>query len=110
MFTFVNEIRKQTKGGLTGLKLTATEDNRKSTAKSSTNASASGVAGNTVDGNANVGHFSPSQQNDPSWWRVDLGSSGLVPVSEIYMVNGFGGSSSVPRSNHKMAWNPGSEL
>ena len=74
----------------------------KPTVQSSTNTSASGDSGNAVDGNVNAGHCSQTKQDDPSWWRVDLGSPGLVPVSEIYIVNRFGGSSSVTNSDYKI--------
>ncbi len=74
----------------------------KPTAQSSTYAS--GASGNAVDGNPNAGYCSQTQQNNPSWWRVDLGSSGLVPVSEIYIVNKFDGSSSVTNSDYKITF------
>ena len=76
----------------------------KPTAQSSTNTIALGVSGNAVDGNANAGHCSQTKQDNPSWWRVDLGSPGLVPVSEIYIVNGFGGSSSVTNSDYNITF------
>ena len=45
-----------------------------------------------MDGNANTDmqqrHCSHTQQNNPSWWRVDLGSD-HVPVSDIHIVNRF---------------------
>ena len=34
------------------------------------------------------GHCSQTKANNPSWWRVDLGSD-HVPVSQIYIVNRF---------------------
>ncbi|KAL9950698.1 hypothetical protein ACROYT_G043239 [Oculina patagonica] len=49
-------------------------------------------SGRAVDGNPDTEmtnrHCSHTQQNNPSWWRVDLGSD-HVPVSEIYIVNRF---------------------
>ena len=51
-----------------------------------------GVAGKAVDGvadpNYDNGYCSHTQSDNPSWWRVDLGSNG-VPVSEVYIVNRF---------------------
>lgn len=45
-----------------------------------------------VDGNANTDmqqrHCSHTKENDPSWWRVDLGSDN-VAVSEMNIVNRF---------------------
>ena len=42
-----------------------------------------------VDGNPNPdmfrGHCSHTNANNPSWWRVDLGSN-YVPVSEVHIV------------------------
>ena len=50
------------------------------------------VSDRAVDGNANTDmlkrHCSQTQGNNPSWWRVDLGSD-HVPVSQIYIVNRF---------------------
>lgn len=34
------------------------------------------------------GHCSHTHSDNPSWWRVDLGSKD-VPVSEVYIVNRF---------------------
>lgn len=34
------------------------------------------------------GHCSHTQQDNPSWWRVDLGLD-HVPVSDIHIVNRF---------------------
>ena len=43
-----------------------------------------------MDGNADPnydnGHCSHTNTDNPSWWRVDLGSNG-VPVSEVFIVN-----------------------
>ena len=45
-----------------------------------------------MDGNADTNmlnrHCSQTEKNNPSWWRVDLGSD-HVPVSQIYIVNRF---------------------
>ena len=40
------------------------------------------------DTNMNNKHCSQTNTNNPSWWRVDLGSD-HVPVSQIYIVNRF---------------------
>jgi len=52
----------------------------------------SAVSDRAVDGNASTdmdnGHCSQTKGNNPSWWRVDLGSD-HVPVSQIYIVNRF---------------------
>ncbi|XP_078353730.1 uncharacterized protein LOC144638391 [Oculina patagonica] len=54
-----------------------------------------GVAesGRAVDGNPDTNmrnlHCSHTGSDNPSWWRVDLGSD-HVPVSEIHIVNRFG--------------------
>ncbi|KAL9950697.1 hypothetical protein ACROYT_G043237 [Oculina patagonica] len=49
-------------------------------------------SGRAVDGNPDTEmtnrHCSLTQQNNPSWWRVDLGSD-HVPVSEIHIANRF---------------------
>lgn len=51
-----------------------------------------GVASKAVDGNADPnydhGYCSHTHSDNPSWWRVDLGSND-VPVSEVYIVNRF---------------------
>ena len=51
---------------------------------------ASGTSDKAVDGysdtNFNNGHCSHTLQNNPSWWRVDLGSD-YVPVFEVRIVN-----------------------
>ena len=68
----------------------------KPTAQSSTfndtQFNAYGVSGNAVDGNPDTefrnGSCSYTQKNNPSWWRVDLGSD-KVPVSEVHIVNRF---------------------
>ena len=48
------------------------------------------VSGRAVDGNPDTNmhnrHCSQTWRDNPSWWRVDLGSD-YVPVSEIYLVN-----------------------
>jgi len=45
-----------------------------------------------VDGNDDTNmsnrHCSQTEKDNPSWWRVDLGSD-HVPVSQIYIVNRF---------------------
>ena len=60
----------------------------KQTGQSST--SSSGGSGRAVDGNSdpdfNNGHCSHTNDNNPSWWRVDLGSD-RVPVAEVHIVN-----------------------
>ena len=51
-----------------------------------------GLSGKAVDGNADTdfskGHCSHTKADNPSWWRVDLGSD-KVPVSEVHIVNRF---------------------
>ena len=51
-----------------------------------------GVSGNAVDGNPDTnflkGSCSHTWKDNPSWWRVDLGSD-LVDVSEVHIVNRF---------------------
>ena len=51
-----------------------------------------GAPGKAVDGiadpNYENGHCSHTHSDNPSWWRVDLGSKG-APVSEVYIVNRF---------------------
>ena len=51
-----------------------------------------GVSGNAVDGNPDTNFFkggcSHTQNDNPSWWRVDLGSD-HVDVSEVHIVNRF---------------------
>ncbi|XP_022810231.1 receptor-type tyrosine-protein phosphatase F-like [Stylophora pistillata] len=51
----------------------------------------SGVSGKAVDGNSDTefknGGCTHTQQDNPSWWRVDMGSE--VPVSDIFIVNRF---------------------
>jgi len=51
-----------------------------------------GAARKAVDGNADPnydnGHCSHTNSDNPSWWRVDLGSND-VPVSEVFIVNRF---------------------
>ena len=50
------------------------------------------MSGNAVDGNSDTnflkGSCSHTQKDNPSWWRVDLGSN-LVDVSEVHIVNRF---------------------
>ena len=45
-----------------------------------------------MDGNDDTdfrhGSCTHTQKNNPSWWRVDLGSD-KVPVSEVHIVNRF---------------------
>ena len=45
-----------------------------------------------MDGNSdtefNNGHCSHTNNDNPSWWRVDLGSDN-VPVYEVHIVNRF---------------------
>ena len=67
---------------------------RRNTDQSSTysNQFASGTSANAVDGNPDTefrnGHCSHTNENNPSWWRVDLGSDN-VPVYEVHIVNRF---------------------
>ena len=78
----------------------------KATSQSSTfNNTQSGVSGvsrKAVDGNAdtdfNNGHCSHTMNDNPSWWRVDLGSD-KVPVSEILIVNRFSSDPGVQDRN-----------
>ncbi|XP_015763700.1 PREDICTED: receptor-type tyrosine-protein phosphatase T-like [Acropora digitifera] len=63
---------------------------RKTAAQSSQHNVSSG-AENAVDGNRNPlfdanGNCALTQEDDPSWWRVDLGTN-RVPVSDIFIVN-----------------------
>ena len=55
-----------------------------------------------MDGNAdteyNNGHCSHTQLDNPSWWRVDLGSD-HVPVAEVQIVNRFTQYSSIQQRN-----------
>ncbi|XP_078353365.1 receptor-type tyrosine-protein phosphatase S-like isoform X3 [Oculina patagonica] len=67
----------------------------RTTNQSSTYSSSNvGVAesGRAVDGNPDTDmqnrHCSHTEEDNPSWWRVDLGSD-HVPVSEIHIVNRF---------------------
>ena len=50
------------------------------------------MSGNAVDGNSDTnflkGSCSHTQKDNPSWWRVDLGSN-LVDISEVHIVNRF---------------------
>ena len=76
----------------------------KATAQSSdysNNAIGTAVSGRAVDGNDDTDmlkrHCSHTQQDDPSWWRVDLGSD-HVPVSDIHIVNRF---STDPNIQHR---------
>ena len=67
---------------------------RKNTDQSSTysNQLASGTSAKAVDGNPDTkfknGHCSHTKKDNPSWWRVDLGSDN-VPVYEVHIVNRF---------------------
>ncbi|PFX14396.1 Receptor-type tyrosine-protein phosphatase delta [Stylophora pistillata] len=58
----------------------------------------SGVSEKAVDGNSDTGFKRGScthtQQDNPSWWRVDLGSN-KVAVSDIFIVNRFSASTVV---------------
>ena len=62
----------------------------KTTAQSSTYPG--GESEKAVDGNPdtefNKGHCSHTNEDNPSWWRVDLGSD-KVPVYEVHIVNRF---------------------
>ncbi|XP_022810088.1 receptor-type tyrosine-protein phosphatase S-like [Stylophora pistillata] len=57
-----------------------------------TNLGVSGVSEKAVDGNSNTefrnGSCTLTRQDNPSWWRVDLGSD-KVAVSDISIVNRF---------------------
>ena len=78
----------------------------KATSQSSTfnntQSGVSGVSGKAVDGNAdtdfNNGHCSHTTNDNPSWWRVDLGSD-KVPVSEVLIVNRFSSDPGVQHRN-----------
>ena len=78
----------------------------KATSQSSTfnntQSGVSGVSGKAVDGNADTdfskGHCSHTTSDNPSWWRVDLGSD-KVPVSEVLIVNRFSLESAVQDRN-----------
>ena len=61
------------------------------TAVQSSRHNASSGAGNAVDGNRNPlfdanGNCALTQEDNPSWWRVDLGAN-LVPASDVFIVN-----------------------
>ena len=63
---------------------------RKTAAQSSRHNVSSG-AENAVDGNRNPlfdanGNCALTDEDDPSWWRVDLGTN-RVPVSDVFIVN-----------------------
>ena len=65
----------------------------KNTFQSSTNIDSlyvKGASAKAVDGNSDTaygnGHCSMTREDNPSWWRVDLGSS-RVPVFEVRIVN-----------------------
>ena len=63
---------------------------RKTAAQSTTHNGSSG-AENAVDGNRNPlfdanGNCALTNQGDPSWWQVDLGTN-RVPVSDVFVVN-----------------------
>ncbi|XP_067026518.1 uncharacterized protein [Acropora muricata] len=63
---------------------------KKTAAQSSRHNDSSG-AKNAVDGNRNPlfdanGNCALTQEDDPSWWRVDLGTN-RVPVSDVFIVN-----------------------
>ena len=49
-----------------------------------------GTSSKVVDGNSDTayenGHCSQTMEDNPSWWRVDLGSP-RVPVFEVRIVN-----------------------
>ncbi|XP_067028443.1 uncharacterized protein [Acropora muricata] len=60
-------------------------------AEQSSRHNGSSGAKNAVDGNRNPlfdanGNCALTNQGDPSWWRVDLGTN-LVPVSDVLIVN-----------------------
>ena len=69
---------------------------------SNTQSGVSGVSGKAADGNAdtdfNNGHCSHTTNDNPSWWRVDLGSD-KVPVSEVHIVNRFSSDSAMQDRN-----------
>ena len=76
--------------GLSTFILTENLSLRKTAAQSSRHNVSSG-AENAVDGNRNPlfdanGNCALTQEDDPSWWRVDLGTN-LVPVSDVFVVN-----------------------
>ena len=55
-----------------------------------------------MDGNPDTefrnGSCSHTKENNPSWWRVDLGSD-KVPVSEVHIVNRFSSDQGVQDRN-----------
>ena len=66
------------------------------------------VSGRAVDGNPDTNmdnkHCSRTKRNNPSWWRVDLGSD-HVPVSEIHIVNRFSpGDPTVTSQDYKISF------
>ena len=78
----------------------------KPTAQSSTysnNAIGTAVSGRAVDGNDDTDmlnkHCSQTQEKNPSWWQVDLGSD-YVPVSDIHIVNRFTGAPQKDNKNY----------
>ena len=62
-----------------------------------------GSSGKAVDGNVGT-NFDPgaqcahSQEDNPSWWWVDLGSDN-VPISEVLLVNRFSPSEDIRQRN-----------
>ena len=75
----------------------------KNTAQSSTyQGGPGGQSEKAVDGNPDTeyehGHCSHTKENNPSWWRVDLGSNN-VPVFEVRIVNRFSMNDSIRQRN-----------
>ena len=61
-----------------------------------------GQSEKAVDGNPDTeyehGHCSHTNENNPSWWRVDLGSNN-VPVFEVLIINRFSMNDSLKQRN-----------
>ena len=61
-----------------------------------------GQSEKAVDGNSDTeydhGHCSHTNENNPSWWRVDLGSNN-VPVFEVLIINRFSMNDSLKQRN-----------
>ena len=64
-------------------------------------------SGRAVDGNADTDmhnkHCSHTNQDNPSWWRVDL-ALGYAAVYEIHIVNRFTGDPQKNNVNYKITF------
>ena len=64
-------------------------------------------SGRAVDGNADTDmlnkHCSHTNQDNPSWWRVDL-ALGHAAVSEIHIVNRFTGDPEKSNVDYKITF------